>query len=59
VPSEREPLATLFDAFVLERALYQLELQLEDREATAVAVPLMGISHILAAPRARSDSTLR
>jgi maltose alpha-D-glucosyltransferase / alpha-amylase len=51
VPSERGQLAALFDAFVLERALYQLKLQLEEHpETMAVAVPLLGISHILAVP---------
>jgi maltose alpha-D-glucosyltransferase / alpha-amylase len=50
VPTERDQLAALFDAFVLERALHQLEVQLEEHPGdTAVAVPLLGISHILAA----------
>jgi maltose alpha-D-glucosyltransferase/alpha-amylase len=49
VPSDREEFAQLLDAFVLERALYQLKEQLDEhREATSVAIPLLGIAHILA-----------
>jgi maltose alpha-D-glucosyltransferase/alpha-amylase len=50
-PSDRIEFAQLFDAFVLERALYQLKDQLDERvEAPSVAIPLLGIAHILAAP---------
>ncbi len=38
--------AVLFDAFVLERALYQLRAELEQPSAAAL-IPLLGIAHIL------------
>jgi maltose alpha-D-glucosyltransferase/alpha-amylase len=48
VPSDRDEFAELLDAFVLERALYQLKEQLDEHMgATSVAIPLLGIAHIL------------
>jgi maltose alpha-D-glucosyltransferase / alpha-amylase len=49
VPSERGPFAVLFDAFVLERALYQLSDQLQKQPSEeAVEIPLLGITNFLA-----------
>jgi maltose alpha-D-glucosyltransferase/alpha-amylase len=47
VPAERDQIAVLFEAFVLERALYHLRAELE-HPSGAVMVPLLGIAHILA-----------
>jgi maltose alpha-D-glucosyltransferase/alpha-amylase len=50
--TDREEFAQLFDAFVLERALYQLKDQLDERvEAPSVAIPRLGIVHLLGAPQ--------
>jgi maltose alpha-D-glucosyltransferase/alpha-amylase len=49
VPSDREQVAVLYDAFALERALYQVKDQLEERPGSAaVTIPLLGIQHVLA-----------
>jgi maltose alpha-D-glucosyltransferase/alpha-amylase len=51
VPSDRDEFARLLDAFVLERALFELKSELMQRvDAISVAVPLVGISRILSAP---------
>jgi maltose alpha-D-glucosyltransferase/alpha-amylase len=49
VPAERDQIAVLFEAFVLERALYHLRTELE-HPSGAVMVPLLGIAHILETP---------
>jgi maltose alpha-D-glucosyltransferase / alpha-amylase len=46
IPVDREQLAVLFDAFVLERALYELWTEL-DEPSGAAAIPLFGITHLL------------
>jgi maltose alpha-D-glucosyltransferase/alpha-amylase len=46
VPAERDQIAVFFEAFVLERALYQLRAELEQPSAAAL-IPLLGIAHIL------------
>jgi len=46
IPADRESVAVLFNAFVLERALYQLQAELEEPSGT-VMIPLLGIAHIL------------
>jgi maltose alpha-D-glucosyltransferase/alpha-amylase len=46
VPADRESLAMLFDAFVLERALYQLRAELE-QPSGGILIPLLGIGHLL------------
>jgi maltose alpha-D-glucosyltransferase/alpha-amylase len=46
IPRDREQVAVLFDSFLLERALYQLQEQLELRSPN-VTVPLLAISNIL------------
>jgi maltose alpha-D-glucosyltransferase / alpha-amylase len=46
--AEREGAAGLFDVFILERALYQLEDQLVDRrDPASAAIPLVAIARIL------------
>ncbi len=40
VPSERHQVAVLFEAFVLERTLYQLRTELEEH-SDAVTIPLL------------------
>jgi maltose alpha-D-glucosyltransferase/alpha-amylase len=52
IPAERDQLAVLFEAFVLERALYQLRGELE-RPSDTVMIPLLGIAHILGYPDPR------
>jgi maltose alpha-D-glucosyltransferase/alpha-amylase len=48
--AERDDAAGLFDVFILERALYQLEDQLGDRhDAAAAAIPLLAIARMLRA----------
>jgi maltose alpha-D-glucosyltransferase/alpha-amylase len=51
VPAERDQIAVLFEAFVLERALYQLRAELEHPSDT-VMISLLGIAHILGYPDA-------
>jgi maltose alpha-D-glucosyltransferase/alpha-amylase len=46
LPPERDQSAVLFDAFVLERALYQLRSDLDEPSATLM-ISLLGIAHIL------------
>jgi maltose alpha-D-glucosyltransferase/alpha-amylase len=52
LPTDRDQSAVLFDAFVLEQALYQLRSDLEEH-APSVMVSLLGIAHSLreATPR--------
>jgi maltose alpha-D-glucosyltransferase / alpha-amylase len=47
VPAERDQTALLFDAFLLERTLYQLRIELR-QPSQAVMIPLLGIGHLLA-----------
>jgi maltose alpha-D-glucosyltransferase/alpha-amylase len=47
--ADRDSVAVLFDAFVLERALYHLQAELE-QPSGAVMIPLLGIAHILGPP---------
>jgi len=47
LPADRDEGAVLFDAFVLERALYQLRADL-DEQSPAITVSLLGIAHALA-----------
>jgi maltose alpha-D-glucosyltransferase/alpha-amylase len=47
VPGDRTQSAVLYDAFVLERALYELRTELLEL-SRAVTIPLLGIAHILA-----------
>jgi maltose alpha-D-glucosyltransferase/alpha-amylase len=42
IPNEREELASLLEAFVLEKVLYELNYELDNRPAW-VRVPLVGI----------------
>ncbi len=46
LPTDRDQSAVLFDAFVLEQALYQLRSDLEER-SPGVMVSLLGIAHSL------------
>jgi maltose alpha-D-glucosyltransferase/alpha-amylase len=46
VPADRDQIAVFFQAFVLERALYQLRRELEQPTAAAL-LPLLEIAHIL------------
>jgi len=48
VPEGLEHTAILFDAFLLEKALYELRSELE-RRSPDIAIPLHGIAHMLAA----------
>jgi maltose alpha-D-glucosyltransferase/alpha-amylase len=49
VPAERGELATLLDAYILEKAVYELAYELNHRPAW-VRIPLVGIRQILALP---------
>jgi maltose alpha-D-glucosyltransferase/alpha-amylase len=52
LPKDRDEFAQLLDALVLEQALYQLKDQLDESvDAPQVAIPLVAIAHMLAAPR--------
>jgi predicted trehalose synthase len=42
VPGERQQVGVLFDAFVLERTLYQLRTELLEH-SDAVTIPLLGL----------------
>jgi maltose alpha-D-glucosyltransferase/alpha-amylase len=46
IPDDRDQIAVLFDAFVLERRLYQLQAELEE-PSRGIMIPLLGIAHIL------------
>ena len=46
LPTDRAQSAVLFDAFVVERALYQLQSDLDER-SPAIMVSLLGIAHAL------------
>jgi maltose alpha-D-glucosyltransferase/alpha-amylase len=46
MPPRREEIAVLFDAFVMERALFELRGELE-HPSEAVMVPLIGVGHCL------------
>lgn len=47
IPADLEDASILFDAFVLERALYQLQAQIEDHKHDSVIVPLLGIKRLI------------
>jgi maltose alpha-D-glucosyltransferase/alpha-amylase len=49
IPTAPEQTAVMFDAFLLERALYELRTQLEEG-SDAVTIPLLGIADMLAGP---------
>jgi maltose alpha-D-glucosyltransferase/alpha-amylase len=52
LPDDRDEFARILEAFVLERALSELKIELVQHvEAPSVAVPLLGIARILTAPR--------
>lgn len=49
LPREPSDIAALFNSFLLERALHQLKLQLEEEaDGPTVTIPLLGIVHLLA-----------
>ncbi len=47
IPADLKDAAVLFDAFVLERALYQLQGQIENRDPESVLVPLLGLKRLI------------
>jgi maltose alpha-D-glucosyltransferase / alpha-amylase len=49
MPSSRHELETLLDVYVLEKAVYELQYELNNRP-TWVGIPLQGIQQILGAP---------
>ena len=48
IPASREELATLLDVYILEKAVYELQYELNNRPAW-VGIPLQGIQQILGA----------
>ncbi|MEO7111822.1 MAG: phosphotransferase, partial [Polyangiaceae bacterium] len=47
IPADLKEASILFDAFVLERALYQLQVQIDEQGPESVLIPLLGILRLI------------